>query len=140
RDTAVLWNATTTADISDKPPAILAGVLLGVDTIQEFSVQTHGYSAEFGRAAGGVMSSVTKSGTNQIHGSVFEFHRVDALDSRIFCAQGDLPPFQRDKFGDTFGGPIVQNRLFYFGSYEQLRERNRVTPHAALPDQPHHQT
>src|SRR4029078_11796823 len=139
RDTAVLWNATTTADISDKAPSSLSGVLLGVDTIQEFSVQTHGYSAEFGRAAGGVMSSVTKSGTNQIHGSVFEFHRDDALDSRNFFAQGDLPAFQRDRFGGTFGGPVVQNRLFYFGSYEQLRERNAVTQHARLPNALAHQ-
>ena len=58
-------------------------MLLGVDTVQEFSVQTHGYSAEFGRAAGGVMSAVTKSGTNQLRGSVFEFHR----DERARCAQ-----------------------------------------------------
>jgi len=137
--TGFLMDGTNIADISDKAPSSLSGVLLGVDTIQEFSVQTHGYSAEFGRAAGGVMSSVTKSGTNQIHGSVFEFHRDDALDSRNFFAQGDLPPFQRDQFGGTFGGPVVQNRLFYFGSYEQLRERNAVTQHARLPNALAHQ-
>jgi hypothetical protein len=137
--TGYLMDGTNIADISDKAPSSLSGVLLGVDTVQEFSVQTHGYSAEFGRAAGGVMSTVTKSGTNKISGSVFEFHRDDALDSKNFFASGDLPPFQRDQFGGTFGGPIVQNKLFYFGSYEQLRERNAVTQHARLPNALAHQ-
>ena len=94
--TGYLMDGTNIADISDKAPSSLSGVLLGVDTVQEFSVQTHGYSAEFGRAAGGVMSTVTKSGTNQMRGSLFEFHRDDALDSRNYFATGDLPPFQRD--------------------------------------------
>src|SRR6476619_5026429 len=125
--TGYLMDGTNIADISDKAPSGLSGVLLGVDTVQELSVQTHGYSAEFGRAAGGVMSTVTKSGTNQMRGSLFEFHRDDALNTRNFFATGDLPPFQRDQFGGTFGGPIVSNKLFYFGCYEQLRERNAVT-------------
>ena len=124
-------DGTNIADVSDKAPSSLSGVLLGVDTVQEFNVQTHGYNAEFGRAAGGVMSTVTKSGTNQIHGSVFEFHRDDALDSRNFFATSDAPPFQRDQFGGTIGGPVVTNKLFYFGSYEQLRDRNSVTQHRA---------
>jgi Carboxypeptidase regulatory-like domain/TonB dependent receptor-like, beta-barrel len=137
--TGYLMDGTNIADISDKAPSSMSGVLLGVDTVQEFSVQTHGYSAEFGRAAGGVMSTVTKSGTNQIRGSVFEFHRDDALDSRNFFASGDLPPFQRDQFGGTLGGPIVSSKLFYFGSYEQLRERNAVTRRANLPNALAHQ-
>jgi Carboxypeptidase regulatory-like domain/TonB dependent receptor-like, beta-barrel len=137
--TGYLMDGTNIADISDKAPSSLSGVLLGVDTVQEFSVQTHGYSAEFGRAAGGVMSTVTKSGTNQLRGSGFEFHRGDSLDSRNFFASGDLPPFQRDQFGGTVGGPILTNRLFYFGSYEQLRERNAVTQHARLPTALAHQ-
>jgi Carboxypeptidase regulatory-like domain/TonB dependent receptor/TonB-dependent Receptor Plug Domain len=137
--TGYLMDGTNIADISDKAPSSLSGVLLGVDTVQEFSVQTHGYSAEFGRAAGGVMSTVTKSGTNQVRGSVFEFHRDDSLNTRNFFATGDLPPFQRDQFGGTFGGPIFTNKLFYFGSYEQLRERNAVTQHARLPNALAHQ-
>jgi len=137
--TGYLMDGTNIADISDKAPSSLSGVLLGVDTVQEFSVQTHGYNAEFGRAAGGVMSSVTKSGTNQIHGSVFEFHRDDALDSKNFFATADAPPFQRDQFGGTFGGPILLNKLFYFGSYERLRERNSVTQHGRLPNAQAHQ-
>src|SRR5215210_287510 len=132
--TGYLMDGTNIADISDKAPSSMSGVLLGVDTVQEFSVQTHGYNAEFGRAAGGVMSTVTKSGTNRLRGSAFEFHRDEALDSRNFFASGDLPSFQRDQFGGTLGGPVLKNRLFYFGSYEQLRERNAVTRFARLPN------
>jgi hypothetical protein len=137
--TGFLMDGTNIADVSDKAPSSLSGVLLGVDTVQEFNVQTHGYSAEFGRAAGGVMSTVTKSGTNQIHGSAFEFHRDDALDSRNFFATSDAQPFQRDQFGGTIGGPVVTNKLFYFGSYEQLRDRNSVTQIGVLPDAAAHQ-
>ena len=137
--TGYLMDGTNVADISDKAPSSLAGVMLGVDTVQEFSVQTHGYNAEFGRAAGGIMSAVTKSGTNQVHGTAFEFHRSNALDAKNFFATSDAPPFQRDQFGGTFGGPILANRLFYFGSYEQLRDRNSVTQIGALPNALAHQ-
>ena len=132
--TGYLMDGTNIADISDKAPSSLSGVLLGVDTVQEFSVQTHGYSAEFGRAAGGVMSTVTKSGTNKIRGTVFEFHRDESLDSRNFFASGDLPDFKRDQYGGTVGGPILTSRLFYFGAYESLRERNAFTRFARLPN------
>jgi len=137
--TGYLMDGTNIADISDKAPSSLSGVLLGVDTVQEFSVQTHGYSAEFGRAAGGVMSSVTKSGTNRIRGSVFEFHRDESLDSRNFFATADLPDFRRDQYGGTIGGPILTNQLFYFGAYEALRERNAFTRFARLPNAAAHQ-
>jgi Carboxypeptidase regulatory-like domain/TonB dependent receptor-like, beta-barrel/TonB-dependent Receptor Plug Domain len=137
--TGYLMDGTNIADISDKAPSSLSGVLLGVDTVQEFSVQTHGYSAEFGRAAGGVMSTVTKSGTNQMRGSAFEFFRNQSLDARNPFAQGELPDFRRDQFGGTIGGPILQNRLFYFGAYEMLRERNAVTRFARLPNALAHQ-
>jgi hypothetical protein len=138
-NTGYLMDGTNIADISDKAPSSLSGVLLGVDTVQEFSVQTHGYSAEFGRAAGGIMSAVTKSGTNTIHGTVFEFHRDSALDARNFFDTDELPDFKRNQFGATGGGPIVKNKLFYFGSYEGLRERLAVTRFARLPNALAHQ-
>jgi len=137
--TGYLMDGTNIADISDKAPSSLSGVLLGVDTVQEFSVQTHGYSAEFGRAAGGIMSAVTRSGTNQLHGTLFEFHRDSSLDSRNFFDQGELPDFKRNQYGGTFGGPILKNRLFYFGSYEGLRERLALTRFARLPNALAHQ-
>lgn len=133
-NTGYLMDGTNIADISDKAPSSLAGVLLGVDTVQEFSVQTHGYSAEFGRAAGGVLSAVTKSGTNSFKGSAFEFHRNSALDSRNFFDLEDPPDFIRNQFGGTLGGPVLKNRLFFFGSYEGLRDRRSVTRYARLPN------
>lgn len=137
--TGYLMDGTNIADISDKAPSSLSGVLLGVDTVQEFSVQTHGYSAEFGRAAGGIMSAVTKSGTNRLRGSAYEFHRNDSLDSKNYFASGDLPDFQRDQYGGSLGGPIFKNKLFFFGAYEALRERNAVTRFARLPNALAHQ-
>jgi hypothetical protein len=129
-----LLDGTNIADISDKAPSSVAGVMLGVDTVQEFSVQTHGYSAEFGRASGGIVSAVTKAGTNTLRGSAFLFYRDNALDSRNFFDSGDLPEFRRHQAGATLGGPIVKNRLFFFGSYEGLRDRRAVTRYARLPN------
>jgi hypothetical protein len=133
--TGYLMDGTNIADVSDKAPSSVAGVLLGVDTVQEFSVQTHGYSAEFGRAAGGVISAVTKSGTNNFRGTAFEFHRNSALDEKGFFDEGDSPPdFKRNQFGGTLGGPILKNKLFFFGSYEGLREDLATTRIARLPN------
>ena len=138
--TGYLLEGTNIADISDKAPSSMAGVLLGVDAVKEFSVQTHDYSAEFGRAAGGVISAVTKSGTNSIHGTVFEFLRDSKFDSPNFfdpvdptTGQQINPPFRRNQFGGTAGGPIVSNKIFYFGSYEGLRQDLSLTHIARLP-------
>lgn len=133
--TGYLLEGTNISDISDKAPSSVAGVLLGVDTVQEFSVQTHGYSAEFGRAAGGIISAVTKSGTNRFKGTFFEFLRDSTLDAKGYFDQGDAPPpFTRNQFGGTLGGPIVKNTLFFFGSYEGLRERLGTTRIARVPN------
>jgi Carboxypeptidase regulatory-like domain/TonB dependent receptor-like, beta-barrel len=133
--TGYLLEGTNISDIGDKAPSSVAGVLLGVDTVQEFSVQTHGYSAEFGRAAGGIISAVTKSGTNKFRGTAFEFLRNSALDAKGYFDEGDDPPaFRRNQFGGTLGGPIVRNKFFFFGSYEGLRERLGTTRFARLPN------
>jgi len=139
--TGYLLEGTNIADISDKAPSSMAGVLLGVDAVKEFSVQTHDYSAEFGRAAGGVISAVTKSGTNSVHGTAFEFLRDSKFDSPNFFDPTDPatgkqinPPFRRNQFGGTAGGPIVENKVFYFGSYEGLRQDLSLTHIARLPN------
>jgi hypothetical protein len=139
--TGYLLEGTNIADISDKAPSSMAGVLLGVDAVKEFSVQTHDYSAEFGRAAGGVISAVTKSGTNSLHGTLFEFLRDSKFDAPNYfdpvdpvTGQQTTPPFTRNQFGGTTGGPILQNRLFYFGSYEGLQQNLSLTHIARLPD------
>ncbi len=95
---------------------------LGVEAVREFKVETNAYSAEFGRNSGGVFNVVTKSGTNDFHGSVFEFLRDDSLDEKNYFAD-EKPPFQRNQFGFSLGGRVVKNRTFYFGTYEGLRER-----------------
>ena len=95
---------------------------LGAEAVREFKVETNAYSAEFGRSSGGVMNIVTKSGANAYHGSVFEFHRDDALDAKNFFAE-EKPPFKRDQYGMSLGGRIVRNKTFFFGTYEGFRER-----------------
>src|SRR5207253_570645 len=139
--TGYLLEGTNIADISDKAPSSMAGVLLGVDAVKEFSVQTHDYAAEFGRAAGGVISAVTKSGTNGLHGTAFEFLRDSKFDTPNFFDPIDPatgkqvnPPFTRNQFGATAGGPLVKNKLFYFGSYEGLRQDLALTHIARLPN------
>jgi hypothetical protein len=106
-----------------------------VDAIQEFKVMTNAYSAEYGRAGGGVVSVSLKSGTNQFHGSVFEFLRNEKLDAKNFFDANDQPkpPFKRNQFGFTFGGPIRKNRTFFFGDYEGTRIRESDTNLLTVP-------
>lgn len=101
-----------------------ASVLPVVDAIQEFKVYTSNYSAEFGRALGGIVSVATRSGSNDVHGGVYEFFRNSALDARdFFAVSGTKPPFRQNQFGGTIGGPIVRNKFFYFGDYQGTRVR-----------------
>jgi hypothetical protein len=101
---------------------------LGVDTIREFRVATNAYGADYGRAMGGVISIATKSGSNSIHGSAFEFFRDSKFDAPNYFDPADAsgkkqaPPFKRNQFGGSFGGPIKKNKVFVFGGYERLQE------------------
>lgn len=113
-----------------------AETTLGVETIQEFRVVTNAYSADYGRAMGGVISLVTKSGTNSPHGSGFEFFRDSAMDARNFFDRGsEPPPFRRHQFGASAGGPIRRNRLFFFGGVERLQEDLGITTTAFVPNE-----
>jgi len=114
-------------------PSSSAGVLLGTDTIREFRLMTSNYSAEFGQVSGGIMTAVTKSGTNALHGSAFEYLRNSALDARSFFDRGGVPPFKRNQFGFTLGGPLKKDRTFFFGSYEGLRQRLANTVITRVP-------
>src|SRR5262245_54436756 len=111
-----------------------AETTLGVETIQEFRVVTNAYSADYGRAMGGVISLVTKSGTNSLHGSGFEFLRDSAMDARNFFDRGaDPPSCTRHQFGASAGGPIQKNRLFFFSGVERLQEDLGVTTTSFVP-------
>jgi len=109
-----------------------SGNVLGVEAIREFQVLTNSFSAEFGSHTGGIINAATKSGTNQTHGSIFEFHRDDHLDSKNYF-DTEKPPFQRNQFGFSLGGPIVRNRTFYFGNYEALHEKLGETSFFNVP-------
>jgi hypothetical protein len=102
----------------------VVGVTLGVDAIQEFSVITGNYSAEYGRTSGGVINAISKSGTNEFHGDVYEFLRNDVLDANDFFsnrAHQPRPTLRRNQFGAAGGGPIRKDRTFIFGDYEGIR-------------------
>jgi hypothetical protein len=108
--------------------------LLGVDAVREFNVLRDSYSAEYGKRPGGQVIIVTQSGTNQLHGSAYEFLRNNALDAPNFFDQGSAPPFQRNQFGGALGGPVQNSKTFLFGNYEGLRQRLHQTSAAFVPD------
>jgi hypothetical protein len=110
-------------DTRNMNPGSAAGVQLGVDTIREFQVITANAKAEYGRNSGAVINAVSRSGTNDLHGSLFEFLRNNKLDARRFENRGELPPFKRNQFGGTVGGPITRDKTFFFLGYEGLRQR-----------------
>jgi carboxypeptidase family protein len=112
----------------------VSGQLLGVDAIREFNVMTDAYGAEYGKRAGAQISVVTQSGTNQLHGSLFEFLRNSVLDARNFFDQATIPPFKRNQFGGSAGGPIKKDKTFIFGNYEGLRYRLGESIVSFVPD------
>src|SRR5277367_4629220 len=104
------------------------GVRPVVSAIQEISVQTNNYTAEAGRTAGGVVSVVTRAGTNQFHGTAYEFFRNDIFDARnVLQTTGSKPELRQNQFGGSIGGPIFKDRTFFFGDYEGYREVNGFT-------------
>ena len=132
---AFLLDGTNINDAYNKTPGSAAGVVMGVETLAEFRVMTNSFSAEFGKAPGAVINAVTKSGTNELHGTFFEFHRNSAVDARNFFDRGaDPPSFKRNQYGFVLGGPIVKDQTFLFGSYEGLRERLGLTYTKSVPD------
>ncbi|MBI1872467.1 MAG: TonB-dependent receptor [Acidobacteria bacterium] len=119
-----LLDGTDANTMGNQSPGSAAGGALGVETVREFQVLVNNYSAEYGRSTGGIVSAVTRSGSNTLHGSAFEFHRNDALDAKNFFDPADepIPPLTRNQFGGYAGGPVKKDKLFFFGSYEGLRE------------------
>jgi outer membrane receptor protein involved in Fe transport len=122
-------------DYANGAPGSVLGGSLGVDAIQEFSVLTSNYSAEYGKTSGGVVNAITRSGTNQFHGSGYEFVRNSALDARNFFDDPtkSTPPFKRNQFGGAVGGPIFKNRTFFFADYEGIRQSKGITTVTDVP-------
>ena len=110
-------------DTSGSAPASAAGTLLGLETIAELSVVSSPFSAEYGRTGGGVLTAVSKSGSNEFHGSLYEFLRNSAFDAKNFfdSATAPIPPLRRNQYGGLIDGPVIKNKLFFLGNYESIR-------------------
>src|SRR6202022_2624410 len=122
-------DGVSVVDYANAAPGNVIGVVLGVDAIQEFSVLTGGFPAEYGRATGGVVNAISRSGTNNFHGDLYEFLRNSALDANDYftkSAGNPRPPFRRNQFGGSAGGPIIKDKTFIFGDYEGLRQSKGI--------------
>ena len=110
------------------------GVKPNVEGVQEITVQTNSYAPEAGRTAGGVVNIVTRSGTNQFHGSAYEFFRNDILDARnVFQTNGPKPELRQNQFGGSIGSPILKDKTFFYFDYEGLRTVSGVTDVKTVP-------
>ena len=135
-DNLVLLNGVeyTGSSQLEVAPGGVSGYLLGIDAVREFNVLTDDYGAEYGKREGAQVSVVTQSGSNALHGTLYEFVRNSALDGRNYFDQGSIPPFQQNQFGGSLGGPIKKNRLFLFGNYEGFRQSKSVSSVSVVPD------
>ena len=126
---------TGSSQLADTPGGV-SGQLLGIDAVREFNVLTDDYSAAYGKRAGAQVSIVTQSGTNALHGTLFEFVRNSVLDARSYFSQGSAnPPFAQNQFGGAAGGPLKKNRWFLFGNYEGFRQALTQSNVSVVPDQ-----
>lgn len=126
-------NGVIVNDYSNAGPGNVLGGNLGVDAVQEFTVLTSNYSAEYGFTSGGVINAITKSGTNSLHGSVYEFVRNKSFDATdFFDDQAGRPkaPFVRNQFGASAGWKVLKDRFFLFGDYEGLRQVKSIAQQA----------
>jgi hypothetical protein len=136
-------------DYANGAPGSVLGGSLGVDAIQEFSVITSNYSADYGKTSGGVVNAITRSGTNQIHGSAYEFLRNSKLDAKNYfdlpsCTTstasvpgscGPIPSFKRNQFGGALGGPVRKDGTFFFVDFEGIRQDLGITTVATVPSE-----
>ena len=103
------------------------------DDVQEFKIQTNAFTSQYGFSSGNVVNVVTKSGTNELHGDAWMFYRNSAYDAKYYFNNGNQPAFHRDQFGATIGGPIIKNKLYFFGYYEGLRQATPATFLGTMP-------
>ncbi len=124
----------TGASLINITPGGASGQLLGVDAVREFNIVSNTYGAEYGKRPGGQVSIVTASGSNQLHGTLYEFLRNDDLDARNFFDHGSIPQFQRNEFGGALGGPIQKDKTFVFANYEGFRQHLGLSDVTLVPD------
>lgn len=124
----------TGASLINMTPGGTSGQLLGVDAIREFNVISDSYSAAYGKRDGAQISIVTASGTNQVHGTAYEFLRNSFFDARNYFDQARVPEFQRNNFGASLGGPVRRDKLFLFANYEGYRQNLGVSNVTLVPD------
>jgi Carboxypeptidase regulatory-like domain len=124
----------TGAAENNMQPGGVSQELIGVDAVREFNLLRDSYGAEFGKRPAGQVLIVTQSGSNQFHGSLYEFLRNNDLDARNFFDPGSVPGFQRNQFGGALGGPIRKNKTFVFGNYEGLFQHLHQTGVDLVPD------
>ena len=127
-------NGVVINDYSNGAPGGPSGLNLGVDGIQEFSVLTTDYTAEYGRTSGAVINAITKSGANELHGNAFVFDRDKIFDAKnFFDPAGPIPSFRRVQFGGSAGGAIVKDKSFLYGTYEGVRQNRPVSQLIHVP-------
>jgi hypothetical protein len=134
RSNVYLLDGTLLNDFTNGPAGSAAGTALGMDTVQEFRLESNSYSAQYGRGLGGQVNAITKSGTNRFTGTAFEFHRNESLDAKNYFDVDGKPDFMRNQFGGTLGGPIAKDQLFFFVGYEALLETLGRTIVTTVPD------
>jgi outer membrane receptor protein involved in Fe transport len=127
-------NGVSINDYSNAAPGGATGLNLGVDSVQEFSVITTGYTAEYGRTSGAIINAITKSGTNQFHGTGFFFDRDSVFDARNYFDGTKIAPFRRIQFGGSGGGPIIKDKTFIFANYEGFRQSLASSGTIHVPD------
>jgi len=129
-------NGIIVNDYSNAAPGGATGLNLGVDGIQEFSVVTTGYTAEYGRTSGAIVNAITKSGSNKFHGDGYIFDRDKIFDARNYFDPATIPSFRRVQFGGSAGGAIIKDRTFIFGDYEGVRQDQPAsqTIHVPTPE------
>jgi outer membrane receptor protein involved in Fe transport len=128
-------NGVSINDYSNSAPGGATGVNLGVDGVQEFSVLTSNYTAEYGRTSGAVINAITKSGTDQFHGTAYFFDRDSIFDARNFFDGPSIPTFHRTQFGASGGTAIVKDKTFVFANYEGLRQSSSSSGTIHVPSQ-----
>jgi len=124
----------TGASLINVTPGGTSGQLLGVEAVREFNVVSDTYGANYGKRTGAQVSIITASGSNQLHGSVYEFFRNSALDARNYFDQAKIPEFQRNDFGAALGGPVRRDKLFAFANYEGYRQNLGLSDVTFVPD------